>query len=356
MFHTPLSSTLDVMKRLAHLNALRAFEISARVGSFAKAAEELCVTPAAVSQQVRLLEGYLGVALFHRHGSRLGTTEAAEHMLPDIAQGFERLTRGLQKAVEPGRRISQVRLAAPSSFVAKWLIPRLEVFRAEYPQIYLHICCVDRAGNHQENADLQVVQSAEWPNPSPTCVPLFTDTLFPVCSPKLQMQLDTRKGFQQLSDCILIHDNGIDPSTTCADWDRLLQSLDLPLSSSKKSIGFGDSLAATLAAREGLGILLGRHFVVEEDLRAGALVRPFESIHMPGPTYKAVLSDTREPRDEIIVLKNWLIAQARAYRDRAAAGQTRFVPPQSPPQIDFAPRNENQGALNLLAADALVSH
>jgi LysR family glycine cleavage system transcriptional activator len=344
-----------VTKRLAHLNALRAFEIAARVGSFAKAADELCVTPAAVSQQVRLLEAYLGVALFHRNGSRLGATEAAEQMLPDIAQGFERLARGVQKAVEPWQRPRQVRLAAPAAFVAKWLIPRLEVFRAEHPQIYLHIGCVDQGGAASDNADLLVVQAAEGSAPSPSSWPLFTDVLFPVCSPRIHQAMDPRKGVQHLRDCILIHDNGIDPSTTSADWDRLLASLNLPLSRSKTYIGFGDSMAATLAAREGLGVLLGRQFVVDEDLRSGALVRPFEAIRMQGSSYKAVLAEGREPREETLVLKDWLLVQARAYRDRVAA--THATAPAVEPATwreELACRTSDPQALGLIANVSLV--
>jgi LysR family glycine cleavage system transcriptional activator len=323
------------MKRLAHLNALRAFEIAARVGSFAKAADELCVTPAAVSQQVRLLEAYLGVPLFRRNGSRLGATEAAEHMLPDIAQGFERLARGLQKAVDPKHRPRQVRLAAPAAFVAKWLIPRLEAFRAENPQIYLHIGCVDQGGGACDNADLVIAPGTEWMDASPSCLPLFTDVLFPVCSPRIQRGLDPRQGVALLRECILIHDNGIDPSATSADWDRLLSSLTLPLSKSTSSIGFGDSMAATLAAREGLGVLLGRQFVVDDDLRSGALVRPFEAIQLQGPTYKAVLANPREPREECLVLGNWLLEQARAYRDRMAEAQGPVDQPRAPSKREF---------------------
>ena len=123
------------MKTPAYLNALRAFEASARHKSFSAAAAELHVTPAAVGQLVRSLEDWLGAPLFHRGtrpGVRLVPTEAAERALPDIRAGFDSLTLGLERLKE-GLGGGVLTVAVSPSFAAKWLLPRIERFRSEWP-------------------------------------------------------------------------------------------------------------------------------------------------------------------------------------------------------------------------------
>ena len=123
------------MKSPVHLNALRAFEASARHRSFSAAAVELHVTPAAVGQLVRALEEWLGTPLFHRGASgrlRLVPTEAAERALPDIRAGFDRLTVGLERLKE-GSTSGVLTVAVSPAFAAKWLLPRIESFQNAWP-------------------------------------------------------------------------------------------------------------------------------------------------------------------------------------------------------------------------------
>ena len=124
-----------------HLNALRAFEASARHKSFAAAAEELHVTPAAVGQLVRGLEEWLGDPLFHRASSgktRLMPTEFAEQALPDIRAGFEKLSLGVER-LQDGTRRSVLTVTVSPAFSAKWLLPRLHRFQAAWPDIDVHL-------------------------------------------------------------------------------------------------------------------------------------------------------------------------------------------------------------------------
>lgn len=123
------------MKSPVHLNALRAFEASARHQSFSAAADELHVTPAAVGQLVRTLEDWLGTPLFHRGSSgkaRLVPTEAAERALPDIRAGFDRLAVGMERLQE-GSTSGVLTVAVSPAFAAKWLLPRIESFQLAWP-------------------------------------------------------------------------------------------------------------------------------------------------------------------------------------------------------------------------------
>ena len=129
------------MRSIAHLNALRAFEASARHQSFSLAAQELNVTPAAVGQLVRTLEDWLGSPLFVRSTSgraRLVTTEVAEQALPDIRAGLERLAVGLER-LRSGSAGGVLTVTVSPAFAAKWLLPRIERFQAAWPETDLRL-------------------------------------------------------------------------------------------------------------------------------------------------------------------------------------------------------------------------
>src|SRR5262245_53457326 len=125
---------LLMRRRLTHLNALRAFEAAARLGGYVDAAAELNVTPAAVGQQIRALEGYLALPLFERNGKKLVLTEAARSVLPDIKDAFDRLAQAMDHLKGAGRG-PLVTITLPPSLAAKWLIPRIEGFRLAYPEV-----------------------------------------------------------------------------------------------------------------------------------------------------------------------------------------------------------------------------
>src|SRR5690606_2688013 len=123
---------------LPPLNALRAFEATARLGSLSRAAAELHVTHGAVSRQVRLLEDELGVALFHRDGRRLRLTDAGRRLGESAVTAFagiQATVRGLRRGGEPGTRV----IGCPGSLLARWMIPRLERLRADLPGLRLHL-------------------------------------------------------------------------------------------------------------------------------------------------------------------------------------------------------------------------
>src|SRR5262245_50691136 len=134
---------LSMSRRLAHLNALQAFEATARLGTFVAAAAEMGVTPAAVGQQVRLLEEYFATALFERPGKKLALSHAGRAVLPDIRDAFDRLAQATDR-LRNSRRAPLVTITLPPSFASKWLVPRLERFRLAHPEVDLRLDTTDR--------------------------------------------------------------------------------------------------------------------------------------------------------------------------------------------------------------------
>jgi LysR family glycine cleavage system transcriptional activator len=170
--------------RLPHLNSLRAFDAVARHMSFAKAAHELGVTPAAVSQQIKMLEDYLGLELFRRAKRAIFLTDAAQLMLPEVREGFDLVASGLSRA-----RAQRVRrylvVSITPSIAAKWLMPRLERFNTQHPDIDIRLNTTTRVIEFsREDVDIAVrYGGGAWPGLE--VIKLMSEEVFPICSPKL---------------------------------------------------------------------------------------------------------------------------------------------------------------------------
>ena len=181
------TSTIDhrtMAHRLPHLNGLRAFEVVARHLSFVKAGEELGVTAAAVSLQVKTLEDYLGFGLFKRANRALFLTGAGELMLPEVREGFDLVASGLSRARTQRVRQHLVVSITPS-IAAKWLMPRLERFNAQFPAIDIRLHTSMRFVDFShEDVDIAVrYGNGNWPGLE--VIPLMGEAIFPVCSPRL---------------------------------------------------------------------------------------------------------------------------------------------------------------------------
>jgi LysR family glycine cleavage system transcriptional activator len=172
------------MPFLPSLHALRAFEASARLGSFKAAARELFVTPAAVSQQIKLLEEELGTRLFIRMNRAVALTEAGQALAPVLRDAFERITETVRRL--PGReRPGTLTISVLPSFAAKWLVPRLGRFQQRHPEIDVRISAsMHLVDFGREDVDLAIRHgSGSWTGV--TAVRLFAEDLVPVCSPRL---------------------------------------------------------------------------------------------------------------------------------------------------------------------------
>jgi LysR family transcriptional regulator, glycine cleavage system transcriptional activator len=296
---------------LLPLSGFRTFESAARHLSFARAAGELRVTPAAVSHQVRTLEDYLGVRLFNREGRRLTLTDAGETLLPDLRVAFERLQTAFDRVrPEPQRRTLTVTM--PPSFASKWCVPRLDRLRAAHPDIELRLDVNDRVVDFATAGVDVAVRYGMGDYPGLIAEKLCDEATFPVCSPRVAARLSCPSDLAREE---LIHVDGnarFDPEFP--NWATWLTAAGATGVDASRGMRFSLSTPAIEAAVDGQGVLLGRSVVVAEDIAAGRLVRPFALELAVRPAYYLVYPRAALRRGTVARLRDWMLAEfARAY-------------------------------------------
>lgn len=303
-------------RRLPPLNALRAFEAAGRHLSLTKAAEELHVTPAAIGHQIKALEDYLGVELFRRSNRGLLLTDAGQSCLPGLREGFDRLATAVERARAYHHRRPLTVSVAPS-FAAKWLVPRLERFRAAYPGIDVRIDASTRLVDFlREDIDLGIRYGpGNYPG---LCVDrLLTEEVFPVCSPRL---LDGPHPLRLPGDLrwhTLLHVDSAVEDSTWPDWPTWLLSAGVDDIDASRGPRFSLSSMAVQTAVEGHGVVLGSSVLVADDLAAGRLVRPFEHSTPVNFAYYLVCPESNAERPKIAAFRDWLLAEARRHGEAA---------------------------------------
>lgn len=302
------------MKAPVHLNALRAFEASARHQSFSAAAAELNVTPAAVGQLVRTLEDWLGTPLFHRGNSgraRLIVTDAAERALPDIRAGFDRLSIGmtlLQQASTGG----VLTVTVSPAFAAKWLLPRIDRFQGLCPETDVRLDTslkpVDFAA---QGIDIGVrYGNGHWPGL--IAEKLMDEEVFPVCAPSVLQRGGNATGSDMLARETLIHDQSMDERAGFPSWDAWMLHAGLAAGSSNRALKINNSAAVLQAAIDGHGIALARSVMSRDDLATGRLVRLFPDITLDSPlAYYVVYRTESASLPKLVRFRDWLLAEAR---------------------------------------------
>jgi LysR family glycine cleavage system transcriptional activator len=301
------------MKSPIHLNALRAFEASARHQSFSAAAVELNVTPAAVGQLVRSLEDWLGTPLFVRGSSgraRLIPTEAAERALPDIRAGFDRLTLGMEKLHE-GSISGVLTVAVSPAFAAKWLLPRIDRFQVAFPDTDLRLDTnlkpVDFVA---QRIDIGVRYGAgQWPGL--IAEKLMDEEVYPVCSPQLLRERSRLQKPGDLAKETLIHDLSMDRHTGFPSWEAWLQKAGVTDTSELRGMQINNSAAVLQAAVEGHGVAIARSVMARDDLASGRLVRLFPDISFASTlAYYIVYRPECSSLPKLATCRDWLLAEA----------------------------------------------
>ena len=303
---------------------MRAFEAAARHLSFKKAAEELHVTPAAVSQQIKLLEGYLGVSLFHRLTRALEITPQGKAMLPKIREGFECFAAAIEQVRQAGEGVLNV--AAPPSFAARWLVPRLARFSAACPGIDLRLSssagAVDRRGEARSlddampdlrASDSQVaIRFGTGNYPGFQVDRIMTPAWGPVCSPRLPTEAKPLATPADLRQHVLIHDETVNDEERQPGWREWLASVKVSGIDAERGPRFSNSLLAIEAALDGQGVALSLRPLVEADIAAGRLIVPFEQ-SVPSPyAYYLVVRKTIAARPSVAAFRDWLLREAGA--------------------------------------------
>lgn len=261
--------------RVPPLNGLKAFEAAARHGSFVRAAEELGVTSAAVSQQVKALERYLGRMLFVRLGNGLALTDAGQAAYPDIAKGFNLLS-GAGALLQEGRVKTRLTLSVLPSVAVKWLGPVMAAHLGAEPDLDVNLRVEeDPVPFAREGIDLRLCYGQHH-YPGLVVDELVADRVMPLCRPELLAGKGSLEGPEDLLAHKLIHtDWGPDFAThpTWADWFRAAD-LASPRETAEGHRVTMSSLALDLAAL-GAGVALGQELLARAEMAAGRLVSPF---------------------------------------------------------------------------------
>jgi LysR family glycine cleavage system transcriptional activator len=291
-------------RRLPPLNALKFFEAAARHRSFVRAAEELHVTPAAVSQQIKLLEDHLGVALFKR-GKTLVLSESASEVLHLVSEGFDQLERAMLK-IRCGSSSGPLIVSSPPAFAARWLIPRMDDFHAAHPEIEIHLRASRRPVDFSiEDVDV-AIRFGSGDYPGLDVAQLMPEKIVAVATPELAASIQSAADLARFN---LIEDDWHIMRGMFPEWETLLATLgvvDLPLRIRR----FSDAELAIQAAVTGLGITLGWHSLVADDLKAGRLVRILDHAIPSNLGYHLVMPKNRMMLAKASAFRSWLVEQA----------------------------------------------
>ena len=292
-------------RRLPSLNGLKAFEAAARHESFTKAAEELCVTPGAVSHQVKALEAELGFKLFKRERQRLIITEAGRRYLEVVREALDRIAAGTEW-IQQRERAGALTISTSPNFAAKWLVHRLGRFAEAHPNIELRVSAkphhVDFA---REDIDL-AVRHMDGPTSGLECTRLCTEEQFPVCSPTLLTGRRSLKVPADLSRHTLLHVDDY------RDWTRWLDRLGVKGVDPTKGPVMNQASMAIDAAIEGQGVAMARTALAAWDLIGRRLVRPFE-LRLPALfAFWIVCPKATAQLPKIVAIREWLLAEAAA--------------------------------------------
>lgn len=293
------------MRRLPPLSALRAFEAAARRLSFKDAAEELGLTPTAISHHIRLLEDHCGVKLFRRHPRPLGLTPAGEKLLPGLRQGFDMFAAGLA-SIGRADDDAPLRITSTNAFASRWLAPRLGGWRAKRPDVPLSVIGADRIVGPGE-ADL-AIRYARSPPPH-AGRELFRDRHYPVCSPGLLAGAEPIASPADLGRYPLIHYDWFVNDRLSPNWKRWFEAACGAPELWTIAFSFKEEAHAIEAALAGQGVTLCSDVVVADELASGALVKAFD-FGLPGGGFYPVFALDHPRRDILETFVHWLRGMA----------------------------------------------
>ena len=301
---------------LLPLNALRAFESAGRHLSFTKAADELNVTPAAISHQVKALEEMIEVRLFRRLTRALRLTDAGQAALPTISQGFDKLTQGFEQ-MRAHSDFRVLTISVSPSFGAMWLVPRLERFRSQHPDIEIRIDGTDRRVDLTRGAADVALRYGPGGYDGLRVDWLFGQVNTPVCSPALLSGEHPLHEPDDLRLHTLLH---IDWKDAEASWRMWLLAAGLHDIDPARGPRFTMENMAVQAAIDGHGVALVGDMLVADDLAAGRLVRPFDPNLSTPLTFSYYLLSAKDSagQSKVEAFRNWLLEEARTSRPEPA--------------------------------------
>ena len=293
--------------RLPPLNALRAFEVAGRRRSMSAAADELAVTPAAISHQIKLLEAYFGFPLFSRSVRSIRLTDRGAALLPYLSEGLELWREGCRQLATLDNETPLVISSAPV-FAGKWLVRRLLEFNKLHPDITVRLDGSLSVANFSSDGVDASIRFGTGPYPELHAEPLVNEDVAPVCSPVLLKGPHTLDVPADLQHHTLLHVDWFAVADTQPDWAMWLRTADVHnVDASKGPVFTSDSLAVEAAINSG-GVALVSEFLVREDLARGRLIKPFDLVLPSNHWYWFVCPKENIERPKVRAFRDWLVA------------------------------------------------
>ena len=296
------------------LKSLKTFEAAARLLSFSKAAEELYVTPGAVSQQIKLLENMLGVELFKRMHRRILLTDAGQCLLPGIQNGFQSLNEAVE-GIRTMKNNQPITISAAPSFASKWLVPRLRRLQDRHPQIEIRIdTSMDVVDLARSDIDIGIrFGGGNYPGMQTDL--LICEEVYPVCSPEL---IDLQQPLNNPSDLLeypLLHyaTANQDLGAGWPDWNMWLTAAGVDYDDEHHGLTFIQQQLLIQSALEAQGVALVGSVSVIDDIRSGKLIKPFELAFELEFAYYFVTTPTKAKWPAIIAIREWMLEEAQSY-------------------------------------------
>ena len=290
--------------RLPPLTALRAFDAAARHMSFAQAAAELNVTPAALSFQIKSLEEHLGAPLFRRLNRAVELTEAGTALSRGAAEGFQTLATAW-RAAQRTQDTQTLTVTAGPAFTAKWLAPRLYEFAQSHPEIELRFAAsLQRMDLMRDNVDV-AIRFGNRETPELYALPLAEEWVMPVMTPALAAQYTT---VESLKTAPIIFDDSVNflqVPIKWSDWFTAMGKSFTPTSGPR----FSQADHALDAALAGVGIVMGRRALVVKDIAEGRLVAPFPTALATGARFSFLCLKGMENRPQIATFRDWILTE-----------------------------------------------
>jgi LysR family transcriptional regulator, glycine cleavage system transcriptional activator len=294
---------------LPPLNALRAFEAAARHASFSKAAEELHVTPAAISHQIHALEQDFGVRLFHRLNHSIALTASARVLLPGLTEAFAGISASVGR-LRSHNETGTLTVTASPSFAAKWLVLRLHRFQEQCPEVDVRISATDDLVDLSKGDFDIAIRYGAGHYPALDVELLLENEVFPACSPQLLAKGPPLRAPEDLPAHLLIHDRAIERDPLVPTWSMWLKAAGVKNVPAAAGLSFNNIHLAIDAAIAGHGVVLAYSTIAAADLAAGRLVRLF-SLALPDQfAYYIVTVPGALERPKVRAFRDWLRQEA----------------------------------------------
>lgn len=292
------------MRRLPPLNAVRAFEAAARRGNFNQAAEELNVTPSAISHQVRALEEFFGTKLFQRSGRSVQLTTKSRDLLRSITQALDQISAASQRMMHRPEG-NLLNISVSPTFATGWLVPRISELQVDHPELEIRMTTgTSTADFLNSDIDLSIDYSPGDFADGLFSLHLMTEHCVPVCSPEYMREHGPLKTPADIRNCTLLH-----VLPRLGQWRNWLNVAGVEGVDAERGPKFHNTPLSLEAARSGVGMAISNLEFVEDQLRQGSLVAPFQ-VEVPSQSgYYLVYPHERAEEPKIEVFHHWLLTK-----------------------------------------------